>query len=481
MGVLGCNFAVSFGNDALRYDDDALRYDEQHEETITHIHNMNYDFEIIGEIGYGLGSEEYVAWMLQGMEGREVNVRVCSLGGSAIAGLNIATRFKEHGNVTVHLMGMNASAATILAMGARKVCMDSNGGMLIHKCMLWMEQWGNMNADELRQTIEEMAKTAEQADAIDAIMLQWYMNRCKKPAEDVLELMQKDKFITAEEALEFGLVDEIEQMQEGVPAMASVMAKWVAQADRSLLYAPAVNGGKSGAEPAANAAGTVADTTTNTTNKNMNKTYTAIAALAGIEAPYQAVADKDGNVGCYVAEAQLDVLEVAAAKAKADAEALAKANIDLATANAAMEQMKTEHETALAALREEMNAQLEAKVAELNTAAEEAKAALETEHAAAMEAVKAEHTAALEAANTEHATALASKDAELATAKADLTASNEKVTALEAQVAEMAAAAPEPQVPAAAPAAGAAPKVKAYAEMTTAEKAQYEKEHRRKR
>ena len=155
MGVLGCNFAVSFGNDALRYD--ALRYDDKHEETITHIHNMtNYDFEIIGEIGYGLGSEEYVAWMLQGMEGREVNVRVCSLGGSAIAGLNIATRFKEHGNVTVHLMGMNASAATILAMGARKVCMDSNGGMLIHKCMLWMDQWGNMNADELRKTIDEM-------------------------------------------------------------------------------------------------------------------------------------------------------------------------------------------------------------------------------------------------------------------------------------------------------------------------------------
>lgn len=444
----------------------------------------NYDFEIIGEIGYGLGSEEYVAWMLQGMEGREVNVRVCSLGGSAIAGLNIATRFKEHGNVTVHLMGMNASAATILAMGARKVCMDSNGGMLIHKCMLWMEQWGNMNADELRKTIDEMAKTAEQADAIDAIMLQWYMNRCKKPAEDVLELMQKDKFITAEEALEFGLVDEIEQMQEGAPAMASAMAKWVAQADRSLLYAPAVNGGKSGAEPAANATGTVADTTTNTTNNNMNKTYTAIAALAGIEAPYQAVADKDGNVGCYVAEAQLDVLEVAAAKAQADAEALVKANLDLATANAAMEQMKTEHETALAALREEMNAALEAKVAELNTAAEEAKAALETEHAAAMEAVKAEHSAELDAVNAHldeevgklnkaHEEALAAKDAELATANASLEEANGKVTALEAQVAEMAAAAPEPQVPAAAPAAGAQHKQKAYAEMTTKEKAAY--------
>ena len=441
---------------------------------------MKYDFEIIGEIGYGYGSSEYVAWMLEGMQGREVNIRVNSLGGNAVAGLDIATRLKEHGNCTVHLMGMNASAATILAMGAKKVCMDSNGGMLIHKCMIWYEEWGNMNADDLRQAIEEMTKTANQADSYDAIALKWYMNRAKKSADEVLGLMRENKFITADEALEWGFVDEIENCADAVPTAQARALAWVAQADKALLHAPIAKHDDDNDAPSA----TMTAKTTNTINNDMIKTYTAIAALAGIEAPYQAVADKDGNVGCYVAEAQLDVLEVAAAKAQADAEALAKANIDLATANAAMEQMKTEHETALAALREEMNAALEAKVAELNTAAEEAKAALETEHAAAMEAVKAEHTAALEAANaehataleaanTEHTTALSAKDAELATAQADLTAANEKVTALEAQVAEMAAAAPEPQVPAV---AGAQAETKKnYAEMSTAEKAAYMK------
>lgn len=441
---------------------------------------MKYDFEIIGEIGYGYGSSEYVAWMLEGMQGRAVNIRVNSLGGSAVAGLDIATRLKEHGNCTVHLMGMNASAATILAMGAKKVCMDSNGGMLIHKCMIWYEEWGNMNADDLRQAIEEMTKTANRADSYDAIALKWYMNRAKKSADEVLGLMRENKFITADEALEWGFVDEVENCADAAPTAQARALAWVAQADASLLASAQLKHTVA-AEP-----------TTNTINDNMNKTYTAIAALAGIEAPYQAVADKDGNVGCYVAEAQLDVLEVAAAKAQADAEALAKANIDLATANAAMEQMKTEHETALAALREEMNAALEAKVAELNTAAEEAKAALETEHAAAMEAVKAEHSAEIDAVNAHldeevgklnkaHEEALAAKNVELATANASLEEANGKVTALEAQVAEMAAAAPDPQVPAAAPAAGAAPKVKAYAEMTTAEKAQYEKEHRRRK
>ena len=444
---------------------------------------MKYDFEIIGEIGYGYGSSEYVAWMLEGMQGREVNIRVNSLGGSAIAGLDIATRLKEHGNCTVHLMGMNASAATILAMGAKKVCMDSNGGMLIHKCMIWYEEWGNMNADDLRNAIEEMTKTADQADSYDAIALKWYMNRAKKSADEVLELMKADKFITAEESLEWGFVDEIENCADAAPTAQARALAWVAQADASLLARCSMP----------------ANTTTNTNNDNMNKTYTAIAALAGIEAPYQAVADKEGNVGCYMAEAQLDVLEVAAAKAQADAEALAKAQTELAVLAAAKEDfeakqtaltaaheeaiasMKTEHEQALAALREEL------EIAKAD-AVEAAKAEMQDDFDAKMEAMQTEHAAAIEAANAhldeeignltkEHDAALAAKDAELATANADLTAANEKVTALEAQVVEMAAAAPEPQIPSPAT-AGTAKVEKSYAEMNTAEKAQYEKEQR---
>lgn len=457
---------------------------------------MKYDFEIIGEIGYGYGSTEYVAWMLEGMQGREVNIRVNSLGGSAIAGLDIATRLKEHGNCIVHMMGMNASAATILAMGAKKVCMDSNGGMLIHKCMIWLEELGNMNADDLRQAIEEMERTANQADSYDAIALKWYMNRCadKKTPEEVLELMKEDKFISAEEALEWGFIDEIEDCAE-TPAAQARASAWVAQADASVLARSTM--------PTASGA-TAQDTTTNTTNnENMNKTYSAIATLAGINAPYQAIADKEGNVGCYMAEAQLDVLEVAAAKAQADAEALAKAKTELAVLAAAKEvfeakqtemtaahaeaiaSLKTEHEQALAALRAEMEAE---KTAAVETAKAEMQAdldakleAMQTEHTAAIEAASAHHSEEVSHLQTEHATALAAKDAELATAHASLEEANGKVSALEAQVAELAAAAPEPQTPPPAPVIAPQDKVKAYADMSTAEKAQYEKEQRKRR
>lgn len=195
----------------------------------------------------------------------------------------------------------------------------------------------------------------------------------------------------------------------------------------------------------------------------MKKEFKSIMAFMGLET---LCADSDGGV--YMVEAMVNTLEEKCGEAIASAETAVQNATEIAALKAQIEKLNADHAAAL-----------EAKETELNAA-----------HEAAIEALKAEHTAALDAANahleeevgklnTEHTAALAAKDEELATAKADLAVSNEKVTALEAQVAEMAAVAPEPQVPAAAPAAGAAPK--AYAEMTTAEKAAYMKEQRNTR
>lgn len=47
-------------------------------------------------------------------EGKQVNVLIDSLGGSLATGLSISAAFKNHGNVNVHFVGLNASAATII-------------------------------------------------------------------------------------------------------------------------------------------------------------------------------------------------------------------------------------------------------------------------------------------------------------------------------------------------------------------------------
>ena len=50
-------------------------------------------------------------------EGKQVNVLIDSLGGSLATGLSISAAFKKHGDINVHFVGLNASAATIASLG----------------------------------------------------------------------------------------------------------------------------------------------------------------------------------------------------------------------------------------------------------------------------------------------------------------------------------------------------------------------------
>lgn len=43
-------------------------------------------------------------------DGKQVNVLIDSLGGSLATGLSISAAFKNHGQVNVHFVGLNASA-----------------------------------------------------------------------------------------------------------------------------------------------------------------------------------------------------------------------------------------------------------------------------------------------------------------------------------------------------------------------------------
>ena len=90
-----------------------------------------YDINIEGEIGYWITGESVRAAMQPYAE-REIKVRISSLGGSLSDGLDVCTLFRAHSNVTAYLNGMVASAATIIAMGARRIVMAHEAVMLVH-------------------------------------------------------------------------------------------------------------------------------------------------------------------------------------------------------------------------------------------------------------------------------------------------------------------------------------------------------------
>lgn len=186
---------------------------------------MTYDIIIDDYIGWPC-SYSSIKKQLSGLPNdAEVSVLISSLGGSLLDGLKIRQLFADHGNVTVYLHGMVASAATIIAMGAKKIIMGQNALFLMHRCSNWVESWGMMNAEELAATISRLEKSKADLETIDQAVAGIYAARCKKPLAEVAIWMQQADFIGADECKRRNLIDAVcdDSAQPYTGAQASLM------------------------------------------------------------------------------------------------------------------------------------------------------------------------------------------------------------------------------------------------------------------
>ena len=168
-------------------------------------YNINID-DYIGRWGY---SKQYIRNQLAGLKGKPVNVRISSLGGSVEHGLDIRQQFLDHGEVTAYLYGLVASSATIAALGAKKVCISKYCMFLVHKVSNWVDAWGQMNADQIQELIDDLKENKLQNDKFDLVLAQMYANKCNKQIDEILDTLKAGRWLTAQEALEYGFVDEI--------------------------------------------------------------------------------------------------------------------------------------------------------------------------------------------------------------------------------------------------------------------------------
>ena len=157
---------------------------------------------------------EYVDYILNKYKDQPVNVLIDSLGGELATALSIVASFRRHGNVHVHFVGMNASAATIASMGAKSITMDSSAMYLVHKCSVEFIKWASANSDKLAEIIKEAEQKKTDLEKMDLNVAQLYASKCKKKTEDLLALMKKGGWLTAQEAKEYGFVDEITSFDE---------------------------------------------------------------------------------------------------------------------------------------------------------------------------------------------------------------------------------------------------------------------------
>lgn len=186
---------------------------------------QNYNLHLKGYVGGWDFDADYVDFVLNKNSNSEVHVLIDSLGGSLATALSIVAAFRNHGNVHVHYVGMNASAATIASLGAKHVSIDSSAMYLVHKCSMEFFQWASANSDKLNSIIKEAKQMKDDLEKMDANVAEMYAAKCKKKPEDLLALMKKGGWLTAKEALEWGFVDEITEYEDDeAPIITDIVA-----------------------------------------------------------------------------------------------------------------------------------------------------------------------------------------------------------------------------------------------------------------
>lgn len=164
-------------------------------------------------IGNYYFSKQFIREMLKGVKD-EVEVVVSSLGGDLDHAIDIHNQFAENGNVIINFTGFNASSATVISLGAKKVRMCENSFYLIHKALVWIDKFGYYNEDDFDELIADLSKKKDQSAKITLTVAKMYADKSGMAVKEVLALMKEEIWLTAEEAKEKGFVDEVYKASE---------------------------------------------------------------------------------------------------------------------------------------------------------------------------------------------------------------------------------------------------------------------------
>lgn len=268
---------------------------------------MDYQIIIDDYIGdWWAGTDKQsIRVKLAKLKEQHVDVKISSFGGSLDDGLDIRQQFVDHGDVTAHLHGFVASAATVIAMGAKKIVMGKYALFLVHQCSNYVSEWGQMNATDLQLLIDRLQKNKEDNEKIDMVLAAMYASRCKNHTqEELLDLLKESKWLTAQEACDWGFVDEILDADEDAPELTNAIAKKFnsaglpmtgleIQPERGGLFHTILDTLKSIKEMiTSNDKSATCDENTSTTIVKMNEEFKTVASVLKIDT----LASEDGKV-----------------------------------------------------------------------------------------------------------------------------------------------------------------------------------------
>lgn len=140
-----------------------------------------------------------IAGALRSLGKGPVTVNVNSPGGDMFEGLAIYNLLREHdGEVTVKVLGLAASAASIIAMAGDTVQIARAGFLMIHNA--WVVAMGNRN---------DLREYADTLEPFDRAMADIYAARTGEDRDAMAKLMDAESWIGGSDAIDQGFADEL--------------------------------------------------------------------------------------------------------------------------------------------------------------------------------------------------------------------------------------------------------------------------------
>lgn len=156
-------------------------------------------FDVIGEDFWGGGgiTAKSVAAQLRAIGPQPIEIQINSPGGDMFEGIAIYNVLREHPQpITVKIMGMAASAASIVAMAGDEIQIGAASFVMIHNC--WVVAVGNRH---------DMIDTAEFLAPFDQAMTDLYAARTGQDAKQVAKWMDSETYMSGSQAIERGFAD----------------------------------------------------------------------------------------------------------------------------------------------------------------------------------------------------------------------------------------------------------------------------------
>lgn len=142
---------------------------------------------------------------LEQAAGEDVDVEINSGGGDVFAGSEIYSALRSYdGTVRIHVVGLAASAASVIACAAHSD-ITPTAQMMVHNVRTWADG-----------DYREMDHTSEVLRKANRAIASAYMEKTGMSEKEALALMDRETWMTAQDAVDAGLIDEISKPKQEV-------------------------------------------------------------------------------------------------------------------------------------------------------------------------------------------------------------------------------------------------------------------------